>query len=195
MENFYKELPEEYVLDKVIDAKEDMKIKVIFTVGSFIIFAVVLAFFLPYLIDNYPVDGQLNDRYNAALTLMLSMVVYVVLHELTHGVFYKIFTREKLTFGLTLTVAYCGVPNLYLKKVPAIVSALAPFVVFSIVFGVPLFFITNYWTYVILAILFSLHFSGCIGDLYVSILLIFKYKGKNVLVNDTGPKQTFYIEK
>lgn len=195
MENFYKELPEEYVLDKVIDAKEDMKIKVIFTVGSFIIFAVVLAFFLPYLIDNYPVDGQLNDRYNAALTLMLSMVVYVVLHELTHGVFYKIFTREKLTFGLTLTVAYCGVPNLYLKKVPALVSALAPFVVFSIVFGVPLLFITNYWTYVILAALFSLHFSGCIGDLYVSILLIFKYKGKDVLVNDTGPKQTFYIKK
>lgn len=195
MENFYKELPEEYVLDKVIDAKEDMKIKVIFTVGSFIIFAVVLAFFLPYLIDNYPVDGQLNDRYNAALTLMLSMVVYVVLHELTHGVFYKIFTREKLTFGLTLTVAYCGVPNLYLKKVPAIVSALAPFVVFSIVFGAPLLFITNYWTYVILAALFSLHFSGCIGDLYVSILLIFKYKGKDVLVNDTGPKQTFYIKK
>ena len=195
MENYFKELPEEYVLDKVIDAKEDMKIKVIFTVGSFIIFAIVLAFFLPYLINNYPVDVQLNDRYNAALALMLSLVSYVILHELTHGVFYKIFTREKLTFGLTLTVAYCGVPNLYLKKVPAIVSALAPFVVFSIVFGVPLLFITNYWTYVILAALFSLHFSGCIGDLYVSILLIFKYKGKDVLVNDTGPKQTFYIKK
>ena len=98
MENFYKELPEEYVLDKVIDAKEDMKIKVIFTVGSFIIFAIVLAFFLPYLINNYPVDVQLNDRYNAALALMLSLVSYVILHELTHGVFYKIFTREKLTF-------------------------------------------------------------------------------------------------
>ena len=44
------------------------------------------------------------------------MVLYMVLHELTHGLFYKIFTHEKLKFGMTLTVAYCGIPRIYTKK-------------------------------------------------------------------------------
>lgn len=195
MENYFKELPEEYVVDKVIDAKGDMKVKVLFTIGSFVLFGLVFACFIPYLIKNFPTEMVRNEMVLSWLLLMISMLLYIVLHELTHGIFYKIFTKEKLTFGLTLTVAYCGVPNLYLKKIPAVVSAIAPFVVFSIVFGIPLFFISNYLYFTVLAILFAAHISGCIGDLYCVMLLLFKYKGKDVLVNDTGPKQTFYIKK
>ena len=193
MGNYYKELPDGYVVDKVIDAKEDTKIKVIFTVGSFVIMGLVFSLFLPYLIKNFSLaDDNLLIVY---LLLMVGMVIYIVLHELTHGLFYKIFTKEKLTYGFTLTVAYCGVPNLYLKKIPALIAALAPFVVYSIIFGIGLIFIQDYWYFAALALLFSIHISGCIGDLYVSILLLFKYKGQDVLVNDTGPKQTFYIKK
>ena len=195
MVHYYKELPEDYVVDKVIDAKDDLKVNVVFILGTFLLFGIVFAFFLPYLIKNFPPLEEREDMYLACLCLMVGMFIYMVLHELTHGIFYKIFTREKLTFGLTLTVAYCGVPNLYIKKIPALVAAIAPFVVFSLVFGIPMFFISNYWAFAAMACMFSLHFSGCIGDLYCSILLIFKYHGKDVVVNDTGPKQTFYVKK
>ena len=41
-------------------------------------------------------------------------------------------------------------------------------------------------------LVFGTHTSGCVGDLYGTIVLI-SLKGK-LLMNDTGPKQTFYIE-
>ena len=44
---------------------------------------------------------------------LVSMIVYMVLHELTHGAAYKLLTGEKLTFGLSWSCAFCGVPNIY----------------------------------------------------------------------------------
>lgn len=195
MEKYFTELPEDYVLDKVIDVKDDKKAKALFVIGSMVLLGLVFACFLPYLINHFPGVVVIKEMTFPWLILMIGLILYIILHELTHGLFYKIFTREKLTFGLTLTVAYCGVPNLYLKKVPALVSAIAPFVVFSFVFGIPLFFVSNYWYFSALVFLFASHISGCIGDLYCVILLAFKYKGKDVLVNDTGPKQSFYVKK
>ena len=39
-----------------------------------------------------------------------------------------------------------------------------------------------------------MHVGGCVGDLWVTYYLLFKYRDKKMIVNDTGPKQTFYIE-
>ncbi|MBR5044032.1 MAG: hypothetical protein IKX66_01680, partial [Clostridia bacterium] len=41
-------------------------------------------------------------------------------------------------------------------------------------------------------VLFAFHFGGCVGDLYDTVLLLFRLKGK-LLMRDTGPMQTFYI--
>ena len=79
----------------------------------------------------------------ADLVFVVSMVIYLVLHELTHGVGFLIFTREKLKFGMTLTVAFCGVPNAYVKKWPAVITTLLPFTVYSIVFLLITFLTTN----------------------------------------------------
>ena len=195
MVNYFKELPDGYIIDKVIDAKDDIKIKILFSILPMFIFTIVFLCFLPAIIIKYKETPNADNMTVALLILVVEMIVYVIFHELTHGALYKILTKEKLTYGFTLTVAYCGVPNLYLKKVPALLAALAPLVVYSILFTVPLFFINDISYFIATIILFSLHISGCIGDLYVSILLIFKYNGKDVLVNDTGPKQTFYIKK
>ena len=46
----------------------------------------------------------------------------------------KIFTKQKLTYGFSLTYAYCGVPNIYVRKKEAIIACLAPLVIFSIIF-------------------------------------------------------------
>ena len=70
-----------------------------------------------------------------------------------------------------------------------IVIALAPFIIFNIVFILSIIF-THGLLCILLIILFSMHVSGCMGDLYVSLLLIFN-KG-DLLINDTGPVQTIY---
>ena len=61
----------------------------------------------------------------------LILIINVLLHELMHGLFYKLFTHKKLKIGFSITNAYCGVPSIYVKKRPMIIISLAPFVFFS----------------------------------------------------------------
>ena len=131
----------------------------------------------------------------AVVVFLASLVLYLVLHELVHGAVYKALTHQKLTFGFTLTVAFCGVPDVYTSRKTALLSLLAPFVTFSILL-IPLtlwFYSFNRLYYLLSGILFSVHFGGCVGDLYMTCLLLFKYKEQRTLMNDTGPKQTIYL--
>ena len=121
------------------------------------------------------------------------MFVYLVLHELVHGIVYKLMTREKLTFGISFSCAYCGVPDVFVTKKTALSALVAPFAVFTVAFALPIAFVGDYAA-LFLSFLLVLHFGGCSGDLYDMILLLFVIKG-DVLMKDTGPKQTFYVRR
>ena len=54
--------------------------------------------------------------------------------------------------------------------------------------------IPDLFTKIVVLFMFAMHFGGCVGDLWVAYYLLFKHRDKKILVNDTGPKQTFYIE-
>lgn len=156
----------------------------------------IVMLIIPMLIKSL-VCGKINfDLSDGETSLVLFilcivMILYIIIHELTHGLFYKLFTKEKLKFGLKLTCAYCGVPTIYMKKIPMIITALAPFVIYSLI-GVTLMIVVPYNViFLAIDILFFAHVAGCVGDIYVPFLLI-KYP-KETLVNDTGAKQTFYI--
>ena len=47
--------------------------------------------------------------------------------------------------------------------------------------------------FLVCGVLFSIHFGGCVGDLYVIGLFLFRFRDPRTLMNDTGPKQTFYV--
>jgi Protein of unknown function (DUF3267). len=196
MENYYKELPEGYREAKVVDAKAK-KTSVVFTLSSFVLTAAVL---LPILL-TFGSLRALFEEYGrkrmliADAVFLICVVSYIVLHELVHGAAYKAMTHQKLTFGLTLTVAFCGVPDIYTSRKTALVALLAPFLTFSVIL-IPLtiwFYSFNMLYYLLSGILFAVHFGGCIGDLYMTALLLFKYKDPRTLINDTGPKQTIYL--
>ena len=121
------------------------------------------------------------------------LIVYVVLHELVHGAAYKLMTGQKLTFGFSGTVAFCGVPDIYVYRKTALVSLLAPFTVFSIVFIAAMLLIPGDFNKILCAFLFSAHFGGCVGDLYDTLLYLFRFRAPNTLMRDTGPAQTFYV--
>jgi hypothetical protein len=84
-------------------------------------------------------------------------IIYVILHELTHGLLYKILTKQKLTFGLTLSVAFCGVPHIYVNKKTALLSVLAPFVVYNIIFIPLLIFLPGNFIYLTLFLVYLTH--------------------------------------
>ena len=124
--------------------------------------------------------------------MLAVLFVYMVAHELVHGAAYKLMTGQKLSFGLTGTVAYCGVPDIYVYRKTALVSLLAPFTVFSILFIAGMILIPGYFNKILCAFLFSAHFGGCVGDLYDTLLYLFRFRSPDTLMRDTGPAQTFY---
>lgn len=198
--NFESSVPEDYVLVKHVDAKNDNKQIVIYTLLSF----VPLLIIVPVLcvIANYCSGYNVLNADDVKLLIsvwvaLAVLIVYVVLHELTHGITYKLFTGGKLTFGLTLTVAFCGVPDIYVRKKASIAALIMPFSVFSVVFlslTIGLWFISPLYGIVAGAV-FALHFGGCVGDLHWILMYLTKFKHCNTLMRDTGPEQWLYMPK
>ena len=202
LNNYYKDLPPHFREDYCIDATKS-SIGVMLNVIALLIAAVVgvATYFARFGIhgtDYNPLNLLYNERdayigLAAMFSLVVGLFVYLIVHELTHGLFYKLLTKQKLRFGLTLTVAYCGLKEGYVNKKTALISVLAPFVIHSIWMIIAIFLIRVEVVCFVLIIIFALHFGGCCGDLWVSALLIFKYRNRQVLMCDNGPKQQFFV--
>ena len=197
--NFEKELPSGYRQALYINAKE-AKFGIIFNLIGFAIMAIVMAIaFLPLIasgrlaqgiFDIEPLQLMISD-----VVLILVLLVYIVLHELVHGVAYKALTGEKLTFGISWSCAFCGVPHIFTYRKTATIAVVAPFAVFSVILiatAVVLYFVSPLY-YLMAALVFGIHLGGCSGDLWVLYLLSVKFKKKTVLMRDTGPEQFFYV--
>ena len=192
---YTKELPDGYQPAKTVDVGEK-RFAILMNLAATLLTAAVGVggFFLKFAGDPGSAIPDLSNVWlfeGWLFAILVSLIVYLVLHELTHGIVYKILTGEKLTFGLKLSCAFCGVPDVYVTRKTALLALLAPFTVFSVAFLVPFFLLSGSLSFSFL-VLFSLHFGGCAGDLYDTFLLLFRLKG-NLLMRDTGPRQTFYI--
>lgn len=195
MKNYEKELPNGYIAVKTVDAKSDKKTVGFLTLLSFI--TAVPAFIIPMALFALRAEKPVikySQMTIAYVSLLFGMIAYIILHEIVHGIAYKSRTGEKLTFGMTLTCAYCGVPNIYTYRKTSLIAVSAPLIVFSVLFVIAM--VVTYFVapiaYLVLAAIFTVHISGCAGDMYVIYLLTKKYKDDTVLMNDTGPKMTIY---
>jgi hypothetical protein len=47
--------------------------------------------------------------------------------------------------------------------------------------------------YIVLGVVLIMHIQGCSGDLYVTALLLFKYRDRGILMNDTGPRMALFV--
>lgn len=198
--NCYDALPEGYKESYHLDAR-NKKTGLIFNGIAFLVLAAVLAVVLPatdwsflqtvFDLEFLPFMGV---YFASILILISSLLAYLVLHELTHGIVYKTMTKKKLTFGMSWSCAFCGVPDAYVTRRTAIYALLAPFVVFTLIF-LPLTVLFAFVfppLYVLFGILLGMHLGGCCGDLFVFGLLVFRFKDKSVLIRDTGPEQWIY---
>ncbi len=187
--NYFKELPSGYTEDFRIDAKDQKTGLILNLLSLLIMIGLFLVCFFTK-VKQFPTE-EYSWKYLLYLALLL--VGMTIVHELTHGIFYKIFTGQKLHFGFSWSCAYCGVLDVYVCKIPSLITTLAPFVLHSIWMIVLLCVLQNQIWVTIISILFAVHTGGCLGDWYVSLLLL-KYP-KEVLVRDMGAEQTFYLKK
>ncbi|MBQ7638485.1 MAG: DUF3267 domain-containing protein [Clostridia bacterium] len=187
--NFETELPSGYREAYSIDAK-NIKTGVLLNAAGIVLTALLIA--AAYFIIK-PSGFMENFSFSRYVIALFVLIVYIVAHELTHGAAYKLLTKRKLTFGLSLTVAYCGVPDIYVYRKTALISLLAPFTVFSIVFLCAALLFRDQWDKFYASAVFAIHIGGCSGDLFGTLLYLIRFRDKRTLMRDTGPKQTFYL--
>lgn len=189
---FERSVPEGYREVYHIDAA-NKKTGVLMTLGSLFIAAILIFVFFK---TAGKIDIDLSGLFKYYIVFLVSMIAYIVLHELTHGAVYKALTKEKLRFGITWSAAFCGVPDIYTYRSVALGSLVAPFALFTVILIPVLAWLRGFdagW-YIAVGVIFSLHVSGCVGDLFMTLLFLAKFKDPATLMRDTGPEQWIYTK-
>ena len=122
------------------------------------------------------------------LALALGSVAYIILHELTHAVFMKRYSKEKVRFGFKGMYAFAG-SDAYFYKKPYLIIALAPVVVWGLVLLALNLLLPPDWFWPVYAIQLS-NLGGAAGDLYVTWRM-WKMPD-DVLVQDSGVAMNVY---
>lgn len=185
-----KSLPDNYKLECCINMEKNLKLTVGLNIGGlllFIPFIIGIFFLLPK--DEGAVSFTIG--FSPLILFCVGILFVMLLHELVHGFFFKYYSKGKVKYGFKGIYAYAGCPDYYFRKNEFIIIGLAPFVILNFLMVLMLLFIKGSFFYV-LYIIFTVHFVGCIGDLYVVIKLI-KYKPET-LIRDTGDKMEFYLQ-
>ena len=155
-----------------------------------IIIMVVMAVFIPLLIMGGIIEFNLETTFPLSfIVLLISLILYIPLHEIVHGIVLKNYTDEKLSFGWKLVYAYCGSKEAVVDRKEYYAVALAPLLVFSVVF-ISLMVLNPSLSFV-WYVMEIMNVSGSVGDIYVSIKLR-KEKSRDILITDSGTDMSFW---
>ena len=188
-------LPDGYKRTENIDLQNNKRTALFVNFLGIVLFVVLLVplFFItgvPSLFRRMVTDAS-TESLIATVILCAGIFVYMVLHEITHGIFMKIFGKAKVKLGFTGLYAYAG-SMAYFNKRSYIITALAPLVIWSIIF-IPLalhsylFYSVYFHVFYILEVI---NISGSAGDMYMAVKI--SRMNRNVLVNDSGTNMTVY---
>lgn len=123
--------------------------------------------------------------------LLVLLVLYMVLHELTHAAAMKLCGTKKVRFGFTGMYAFAGSDDYY-PKLPYIAIALAPIVLLGIIIAVVNALVPESWFWVVYIVQIT-NISGAGGDLYVT--LRFAVLPGDILVRDYGVGMHVYSKE
>jgi hypothetical protein len=140
----------------------------------------------------WSVTGGATGLGGRVLVIVLALVVTLgvgVLHELVHGLFFWLFTRERPAFGAKSLYFYAGAPDWYLPRGQHLIVELIPFVLLTLV-GLAVAALTPVAAaaWVVLAVVANA--GGAAGDLMAAVWLL--RQPWDTLVRDTGLAITIY---
>lgn len=196
MKNYEETLPEGYREVYHINAK-DFKVGLIMNAVAFVPVIAVMAIAIAIAVAlGIPFNENAVVMLIEMVVALFVMVIYIIAHELLHGIAYKSLTHRKLTFGLSWSCAFCGVPDIYCYRRTAMIALILPFAVFSVVFTVVTVFMyfVDFLAVILGSFVLGMHLGGCSGDLWMFGLFIFKFRDKTLLMRDTGPEQFIYLK-
>lgn len=99
-----KILPKNYVQYHVVDLKNDKKTALAIQ-GIFLIIAGFMVFIAIHF--QLPIKNDLELIYKIIITILL-VFIYMIVHELTHGVVIQILSKRKPVYGFRFPYLYTG---------------------------------------------------------------------------------------
>ena len=180
----FSKLPDGFVEIYSIDLKKNKKAALLVNALAIIIgvaLAIIGHFIVP-ITTLFSMDSGITMCMLRHLVLVISLILYIILHELVHGIAMKICGTKKVKYGFTGLYAFAG-SNDYYDKISYIFIALAPIVVWGIILAVINIFVPAEWFWVVYFIQLS-NLSGAAGDLYVTVK--FSKMPRDILIFDYG---------
>ena len=178
----YKTLPKGYryagAMDFTRNKKQVMavlKIAIVLTVIPVII-GIVVSFLNPEGVMAFVRDWRMW------LWMVLMLVAYIPLHELTHGIAMYALSGVRPTYGLKLPYAYAG-STVWFDRKSHVITALAPVVFWGILLQILIFVLPGQWFWPLWLTQVS-NLSGSAGDIYCAWVLM-RMEG-DLLIQDTG---------
>jgi hypothetical protein len=183
------ELPQGYVLKEEVDFAKNKKQFIFVNAAATVLMIVVLV--LGYIWKGFSFEeDELWLFFAAMFVALLGILVYIVLHEMTHGAVMQLVSGVKPKFGVKLPYYAYAYGEAYFTKGQYILVALAPVLLWGVVFGVLSAVLNGAWFWCF-CFLQAGNISGAAGDLFVTVKTIFY--PKTVLVYDTGVGMSFYL--
>ncbi len=124
------------------------------------------------------------------IVILVAVILMLVVHELIHGLFFWLFTRERPKFALRSGYAFAAAPEWYLPKAQYIIVGLSPLIVISVVCIVIASFVpASIAPYPLFIATFNA--AGALGDMLV-VAWVSKQTG-SVLVRDLGDRFSSFV--
>ena len=176
-------LPTGYRLVKVMDFVRNRRQLLTVNIAALIVTA--LLFIAGLFI--FPIGRAfrfMNECWPRWLLLAGMLLIYIPLHELTHGLLMHALSGVKPQYGFRLCYAYAG-STVWFDRNSHIAVALAPVVIWGALLQIMILRLPGEWFWPLWAVQIS-NASGSAGDVYCAIALL-RIKG-NLLIQDTGTR-------
>lgn len=186
-------LPEGYREIYSVDLQKNKKLAFWVNALSLLIaalLAIPMHFVVP-ISTFFSMEDGIGSYFIRIVAVAVLMVLYIVLHELVHGVAMKMCGTKKVKYGFTGLYAFAGSDDFYGKKA-YIFIALAPVVLWGIVLAVVNPFVPIEWFWVVYWIQIS-NLSGAAGDFFVTAK--FSKMPDDILVRDHGVGMKVFSKK
>ena len=176
-------VPEGYELKYTLDLQKDKKVFLLLNVLSIVI---ILPLLLGFGLFDFDQLGTFDLFY-----IFPAFLGIIIIHEYIHGFFFHRYSQAKVKYQFHGWAFSASTPGYTYKKKNYLIIGLAPAVILNTALILLSIFLEGPYD-LIAYFVFIIHFSGCIGDFYVTALLL-KYPSRTY-VEDTGTGMKFYVE-
>ncbi len=184
------ELPQGYAEILSVDLQRNKRLAVLVNVAAILI-GVALGVAGHFFVSI----GALFDMSDGIIPYLIRFAVlaaasllYIILHELVHGITMRLFGCPKVKYGFTGVYAFAG-SDCYYGKWPYLAIALAPVILWGVILGIACACLSPAWFWVAYIVQIQ-NLSGAAGDLYVTAK--FLRLPRDILVRDAGVSMTVY---